>query len=323
MTNREIQLEQAEKKLRTREFRRLKERLYKIVMKLVTNYDIEDIQELGLPPNPTPDDIYKWSLNYCHGLVFSECITKLEQEIAKHGYKQLIAENVKYLRREIRDMEKKAKELEKLARIFKLPVDIDEYTAQQLEELYKNPEMDHQTVKTIIYSYLKNLGYNDSEALQLAEESAKVIDKLVEKKYRHYATAEWTQILRTATKRAEYTYKKKREKTLKWLQKFIEKNIEEKGIYSLTELELLGFNVKQPEVAENIIEAENILLTKYNAEKAIIGSPATLIYFNPNTFCEAEKLKKPYAWIITKCNQPVLLYKVKDGRVYYQVIGGE
>lgn len=305
----------------------------KLIENLIATYNIRDPQLLGLPY--TLDDfdaVEKWVVGLCSGLTEPECANRIEEEIRKHGEFYAWKDEANDIKEYIEHIEEKASEVRKWQRIFRLPVDIDEYTAEQLKELYENPEMDHDTVYRIIKNYVVSLGFPEDEAEEIARKTASVFDKIVEARNRHLATAEWTQIMNYAAYRVKLELEKRKKRSKNILEKWLEKMAKpiSEGLFSEEELEtLLMYKVEKAKASKNVREAEYRLATQFRGEQAIITPPATIYKFKDEPlWCKVKELeiKSPQGAkivnVIDSCNQDVIIVKQKDNRIYYQAIRG-
>lgn len=298
-------------------------KLARAVKKLIEEYNIEDPQVLGLH-TLSEDEVYRWALERCHGLSLAECVNRIEREIARHGRRQIIRENVRAIKDMIEQMELEAKRLHEIAERFRIPVDIDRQLAAELENIYKHPELNHDAVKSLVSKYLLELGYDEEEANRIAEESARVIDKLVAEKNRPIAVADWMNVLRSVTHRGRMEYERRRQRARSIVEQFIRDALGETVILSVRELELVGFLPSKAKRAKDAREAERLLREQYRGRPAVVGSPAIVVYFDDSTFCEVAHIRKGRidTWILRRCTKPVVVYKRKGGVVYYQVVGG-
>jgi len=318
----EVLVERIEK-LRSSEARRLKQRLARFVRRLLDIYNIEDWQELGLG-GLDEEHIYKWALEYCHGLTLGECMDRLEQEVAKHGMKETTRRTKKYIMEELKRYEAQAQLYHNLSELFGIPIEVDEYTGEMLYRLYKNPEEDGKLMRDIVRSYLTSLGWPEEEAEEIAENSARVLEKIASKKNRGVVLAHWTQILRAATRRGQVAYEA-RSRLAKQLLEQLRKQQAEEYVGSLEEItRLVGGRIRKPAHSKTIAEAIT-RLEQIGAREAVVGlRPGEEAWVYPfieeNPICRAVYHPRYNAWILAECSSPVLIVKQKGGRLYYYAI---
>lgn len=322
---REAYIDEIVEELRGAALESWKRKWARLVSDLLRIYGVEDPQVIGLGDPSDPDDVIQFIMGHCSGLTESECAKKIEQIIRDYGFSRSIEEVARRAIDELRYWEEKEEAIEKAVRLFKLPVlDLPPDAAEKLLEIYDNPELNHDTVFDIIISELRALGMPEEEARRIAEESARVIDELLEKKReRALAVAHWTQILRHDVQQERKRLGRKREKAEERLRRFIEELLRgrEKAILSVTELHLIGFEPTKAR-ARSLPEALEKLKQMNAIEAKAVAAPAKVFYFTEKNMCRAKLLEKFNRWVIEKCEEPVIVVKVKAGRVYYQVVGG-
>jgi len=221
---------------------------------------------------------------------------------------------------------------------FKLPVEVDERTAEELRRLYIHPELDHDEVKRIVKHYLADeLHWPEDEAERIAEQAARVIDerlKLRGRPARPITLADLLGIASTATSiETRPAGPRRRRPRVERLEKKAVELVTGGGesyrvIYSLRELEMSNYIKLRMAQSRTPEEAEKRLREVYHALPAqIILAPTQSVtaftFTNRPILCKAEWWPRRNMVRLLECEKPVVLVEVRGGRVYYQVVGSE
>lgn len=294
-------------------------RLINDIMKV---YNVVDYSLIGFADPYNPNEVVNRILERCHGLTEPECAKLVEEDIRKHGERQILDESVEAIETELERYEKEAVEVQKAVNLFKLPVDVPPDVAKLLLDLLDNPEMNHETVYTIVKKELLSLGWPEQEAEQVASRSAEVIDKvLAKKKERALNVVHWVDILRMDTVRSKVRRKRQKHKAEELIRRLVQA-YGRRMIVSVRDLESMGLARVKRASSKNVEEAIQKLKQQYRAQEATIALPATVFIFTDRPFlCRAVEIR-PNIVVVEECEEQIILLDIQKGKVYYQVIPG-
>ena len=294
-------------------------RLINDIMKV---YNVVDYSLLGFEDPYNPNEVVNWILERCHCLTEPECAKLVEEEIRKHGERQILDESVEAIETELERYEKEAVEVQKAVNLFKLPIDVPPDVAKLLLDLLDNPEMNHETVYSVVKKELLYLGWPEQEAEQIARRSAEVIDKvLAKKRERALNVVHWVDILRVDTARSNIRRRRQRSKAEELIRRLTQA-YGRRMIVSVRELESMGLARVKRASSKSVDEAVQKLKTEYRAEETAIALPATIYVFTDKPIlCRAVEIK-PNLVVIEECEEQIILLDIQKGKVYYQVIPG-
>lgn len=296
----------------------------RLVNDLLRVYGIEDPEIIGIHDPLNPEEVMKFVIERCHGLTEPECVRRIEQEFYEHGYTRERELTRKLIEEETKYYEEKADWVRRAEVLFGIPVPLPPDVSEKLVQIYRNPELDHEEVFSLVKSELVRMGWPEEEAEEIAREAMKAVDKALEReRERIKAMVPWTHLLRYDTRHLQARMERRRRKAKDIITKFIEAVAKERRLVSWVELTQLGLFKVQRARSKTPEEAIKRLEKVYNAKRAIIGSPAVMFRFTDRQFfCKVREIPAMGTFVIEECEEPVILVKEKGGVVYYQYIPG-
>jgi len=329
------------KRLRGAAKQRWLEKWARWIDKLLDDYDVEDIQAvLGIIDPWNLDELEKFLVRHCSGLVESECLDKIEKIIREKGYTKRLSQEIYESVMDYLQYVEKRPEIE-----YGLPWDI----RVEIQRYREFPEMDRKRAYSIVYEFLRREGCEEDEARKIAEEIARTIPKLPPRQ-RAEVVERTVALARVAKQRTLDEWIKRRykaEETKKEAKKDLESFV--KKLYEIlapptkvevpVEKELYTMEVKFEELPKWQIEILKAQRTHYPWEtKGVIITWAEQRGLRPYTvdkikyydlvglvvvYYPRQKptrcwIKRDRVWIFEGCDKPVVAYlPLPDERICY------
>lgn len=304
-----------------------------IVNKLLEAYNVEDPQEVGLYNPYDPEEVYRFLLEYCHGLTESECYNRIEEEIAKHGMKEWEVSK-RHLMEELDRLEAEAKEIELAVKRYRLPVDVSPDVAELLNQIYEKPDLNHDTVYDTVRLYLtQDLGWPEEEAEEVARKAAEVIDRVAKGEARPFVLAHWLEVMNYDYSRVRKSRKKEIEQARKLFRELV-KPAGKPFLARITALSMYGPRVERAKSA-TIEEAvrklqeyrrKGLRVRETGPEILILKtSPEYKVFYFEDGVCEIERYPQFKGIRIRRCTKPLLLtyVNIKRKELLYAIVEGE
>ena len=163
-----------------------------------------DEQELGVDLS-SDESLESFLREWCLDLTEPECAAKVRGLVEQRGVKSAEQLAAQAALGELERYEREIEKVERALKLFKLPLDLTPQEADQLLEIYRNPEWDGEEVERLVRGVAERLGYPPEEAAKLAAAARRVVEERVarlEKSARGPTVALITEVLRVARRTA-------------------------------------------------------------------------------------------------------------------------